>query len=86
MSSPTIRLKRCEAVYKELCNRENARNIRTSDREEKKTEKTLDKGKPPLNEYQKFVQKESQKSKYNKLSGKEKLSAIAKAWKKKKRI
>lgn len=83
VSSPSKRLKRCEMVYKELLRQKSPEKIRTSDREEeKKTEKS--EKKKPLNDYQKFIQKESKKSKYSHLTGKEKLLAIAKAWKKKK--
>ena len=81
--SPTKRIKRCEAVYKELLRRKSPERIRTSDREEKKPPEKTEK-KKELNDYQKFIQKESKRSKYSHLTGKEKLLAIAKAWKKKK--
>lgn len=35
----------------------------------------------PLNEYQKFVKRESKKEKYEKMPGKERFSAIANEWK-----
>ena len=35
----------------------------------------------PLNEYQKFVKKESKREKYEKMPGKERFSAIANEWK-----
>lgn len=35
----------------------------------------------PLNDYQKFVKKESKKDKYEKIPGKERFSAIADEWK-----
>jgi len=41
--------------------------------------------KQTLNSYQKFVQEESLKDKYRKLSGKERMANIATAWEKKKR-
>ena len=40
--------------------------------------------KRPLNGYQKFVREESKKSKYKGMDARERLSAISKAWKRKK--
>lgn len=51
--------------------------------------KETTKKKPKLNEYQKFVQKESGKEKYKSMKGSERLNAIATEWdnkKKKRRI
>jgi len=52
----------------------------------KKT-KSKNKTKRPLTEYQKFVKKESKKDKYRDIPGKQRLTAIASEWnKRKKRI
>lgn len=52
------------------------------DRDKKDRDKK-DRKKKELNDYQKFVKKESKKSKYIDLNPKEKLLALSKAWKKK---
>ena len=72
-----------ESVYKEY-----VKNVPEMKKEEvkKKTklEQKTDK-KRSINSYQRFVQEENMKEKYKHLSGKERLSLIAKAWEKKKR-
>jgi hypothetical protein len=58
---------------------------RTPDRTpERITEKNEKKNKKPLNSYQKFIQTESLKTKYKKISPKSRMKSIANEWKKKK--
>ena len=83
------KLKKYEIAYKECI--EKSRKQRSKSRK-KKIDKSPPKSsiresiKKPLNEYQKFVQIESQEPKYKGMSSKKRLTEISKKWKNKKNI
>jgi hypothetical protein len=100
MSSPkylsrSARLRKYEVAYEEClkkmsCSKRRSPAKKSSVRKECETPPEIKQKSPqkknekPLNSYQKFVQDESQKSKYKGLIASERMTAISKEWKKQK--
>jgi len=88
--SRSRKLRKYASMYKSYSRKTEQSKISKSPRRDRKTPSQVRKTesdvrkpkKKTLNSYQKFVQAESKKAEYLKLSGKERLSAIAKKWKK----
>ena len=88
----SVRLRKYEAVYKKFMRNQSSvskpRVHRIRHRHHKKDisqrspspKKKKEKKKKPLNDYQKFVKKESVKSKYQNMRGSKRLSAVATEW------
>ena len=96
MSSPkyltrSARLRKYEVAYEE-CLKKMSCSKRSPDKKSRaqqepspvKQQSPQKKNQKPLNSYQKFVQDESQKSKYKGLIASERMTAISKEWKKQK--
>ena len=91
--SRSAKLRKYAVVYKSYKRKSQQSKINKSprrprnkpaDKPETKSKRKPPKSKrKPLNPYQKFVQSESKKEKYNKLPGKQRLRAIAIEWKQK---
>lgn len=64
--------------------KKNSVKIMTPERTPEKASDRKINNKKPLNSYQKFIQTESLKSKYKKISPKSRMKSIANEWKKKK--
>ena len=85
----SVKLRKYGKMYNSFLRKEEQSHKSKSPRLERNKEKTdkkipLKDSKPkkrPLNNYQKFVQKESKTNKYKNLSGKERLKIIAQEWK-----
>jgi iron uptake system EfeUOB component EfeO/EfeM len=97
MSSPkhlsrSARLRKYEVAYEEClkkmsCSKKSPdkkSRVRQETPPEIKQKSPQKKNEKPLNSYQKFVQDESQKSKYKGLIASERMTAISKEWKKQK--
>lgn len=95
--SRSTKLRKYASVYKSYIRKTEQSKLSNSPRrtrephkrgDEDSKEKTINKSeqvpkskRKSLNSYQKFVQQESKKDKYNELPGKQRLSAIAAEWK-----
>ena len=85
----SVRIRRYEAVYNEYIKNKKEFELKEKSKDkvkkEKGTNEELDlskKKKHSLSTYQKFVKKESQKEKYKGMKADERMSKIARAWKK----
>jgi hypothetical protein len=90
MKSPQLRKYR--DIYEIVCKLKSKKNVSFNTKKnsikimtpERTPERTPETIKKPLNSYQKFIQTESLKTKYKKISPKSRMKSIAHAWKKKK--
>jgi hypothetical protein len=76
MESRSARLRKYAIVYEECLKKMPLKKIRS------RRVKILDKSPKPLNSYQIFVRDESRKSKYSGVSAQERMTEMAKEWKK----
>jgi len=87
--SKSVRLRKYGSVYNAYMRKNTDRNKyserhRSTRHKTHKTERDSSK-KKSLNEYQKFVKKESKKEKYSNMRGSDRLAVIAQEWDRKKR-